>query len=279
MTAHPAADAAPRDELVTGEGVLLDLRAASFASRILAFAIDAAIQIVLLVLGTWALVVLVDAAGLDGGYAVAGELLMSVIVLVGVPVLWETLTRGRSPGRLALGTRVVRDDGGAVHLRQSLLRALTAVGEIWSTSGMVALACSVIDPRSRRVGDLLAGTFVVQERLRAPAPVREPMPAELAAWARGADVGRLPGPLLQDVRAFLARRHGLGDISRRGRARDLLQRTVPHVAPPPPVGTDPEVFLVALLAERSRRDEESLRVSLEREGELVAQVARVPFSR
>lgn len=275
--ARPAAPAG-RDALVTGEAVLLDLRPASFATRILSFLIDGAIQLAILAGGIWTIATISAAGSVDAGYVSAAVLGASVLAFVGLPVLSEALTAGRSPGRWALGTRVVRSDGGPVHARQSILRALSAMLEIWSMSGMLALVVSLVDHRSRRLGDLLAGTYVVQERLRAPRPVRAEVPAHLADWARGADVGRLGAPLLQEIRGFLPRAGALHAESRRALALDLVQQVVPAVAPPPPPGTDPEEFLQAVLAERSRRDEDRLRASLAHEEALTAQVRALPFS-
>lgn len=271
--------AASRDALVTGEAVLLDLRPASFAVRLASFLIDGLVELVIAIGGTYAVVRLGSAFGLDDGYLAAGLVAVTVAAFIGYPVLTELLTNGRSLGRLALGTRVVRDDGGPVHARQSLLRAVMAMFEIWSTSGAIALVVSLVDSRSRRLGDLLAGTFVLQERLRAPLPVRPEVPPTLRAWAGTADVGRLELTLLQDIRAFLPRAEVMAPESRRRIALDLVQRVVPSVAPPPPVGTDPEEFLRAVLAERSRRDEQRLREDLAREQELAAQVAVLPFRR
>ncbi|MGO2718698.1 MAG: RDD family protein, partial [Brachybacterium tyrofermentans] len=66
--------------------------------------------------------------------------------------------------------------------------------------------------------------------------------------------------------------------SRRQLSRDLLRRTLPHVAPAPPPGTVPEEFLAAVIAERSRRDEERLRRAQERQEELAAEVRALRFS-
>ena len=62
-----------------------------------------------------------------------------VLVVVGYPVIFETLSRGRSLGKLALGLRVVSDDGGPERFRQALVRGLLAVLEIWLTLGFLAL--------------------------------------------------------------------------------------------------------------------------------------------
>ena len=91
-------------------------------------------------------------------------------------------------------------------------------------------------------------------------------------------MGRLPLTLMQDIRSFLPRAGTINPESRRELSRDLLRRTLPHVAPAPPPGTDPEEFLAAVLAERSRRDEERLRRSQERQRELSAEVRAVPFT-
>lgn len=273
-------DAAPtrhHDALVTGEAVLLDLLPASFGARIVSAVIDGVIQLGLFV-GMIAATAGVSAAvDLDDGFATALVVIASVLAWVGYPVLCETLLEGRSAGRMVMGTRVVREDGGPVHVRQSVLRAVMGMLEIWSTSGALALTAAVVDRRSRRLGDLMAGTLVVQERLRAPLPRRPAVPEHLAAWARTADVGRLPPPLAQELRGYLPRAHLLRAESRRTRSRDLLRRVMPSVSPPPPPGTDPEDFLRAVVAERSRRDEELLRRARARREQDVHRITALPF--
>jgi uncharacterized RDD family membrane protein YckC len=277
-SAAAVSSATDRDALITGDAVLLDLRTASFASRMLSAVIDGALQLALLVGGIVAVAWGAARADLDEGLIAAALLTMSVIAYVGYPVLCELLLRGRSVGRLVMGTRVVRDDGGPVHVRQSLLRAVMAMLEIWSTAGSVALTCSVIDRRSRRVGDLLAGTMVIQERMRGLEPDRVAVPAALGDWVSAADVGRLPVTLMQDIRSFLPRAASINPASRHELSRDLLRRTLPHVAPAPPPGTAPEDFLAAVVAERSRRDEERLRRHQSRQRELSAEVRAAPFT-
>lgn len=273
-----ASTSTDREALITGDAVLLDLRTTSFAVRMISAAIDGALQIGILVVGIIALSWTAARADLDEGLIAAAVLVVSVTAYVGYPVLCELLLRGRSVGRLVMGTRVVRDDGGPAHLRQSLIRAVMAMLEIWSTGGALALTSSVIDRKSRRIGDLLAGTMVIQERMRAIEPRRLTTPPGLQQWAESADVGRLPVPLMADVRSFLPRAEQTNPESRRLLSRDLVQRTLPHVSPAPPPGTDPEAFLAAVLAERSRRDEQRLRLTQQRQRDLSAEVRSVPFA-
>src|SRR5690625_6710486 len=80
---------------------------------------------------------------------------------------------------------------------------------------------------------------------------------------------------MADIRSFLPRTEQTNPESRRLLSRDLVQRTLPHVAPAPPPGTDPEAFLAAVIAERSRRDEQRLRIAQGRRHELSAEVRAV----
>lgn len=121
------------DEIVIGEGVVLDARPASFLSRVVAASLDAAVTVV----GGGVLAALVFSSGLvpDEAVAAAVTVLLLVALLVGVPTAVETLSRGRSLGKLAMGIRIVRDDGGPVRLRQALLRSLLGVLELWMFAG------------------------------------------------------------------------------------------------------------------------------------------------
>ena len=89
-----------------------------------------------------------------------------MLITVVIPTSIETITRGRSLGKLAVGGRIVRSDGGASGFRQAFIRALVGVFELWFTLGAVAAIVGAFTPRSQRLGDLLAGTY--SERTRTP---------------------------------------------------------------------------------------------------------------
>src|SRR5690606_37809516 len=131
-----------------------------------------------------------NAAGRNLDGAAGAALLVGLVVLVTVviPATVETLTRGRSLGKLVMGLRIVRDDGGPIRVRHAVVRALTGVLELWLSAGSIALLTSLVHPQGKRVGDLLAGTYAVQVRggQRALPPIV--MPPELAAWAHSADI-------------------------------------------------------------------------------------------
>jgi uncharacterized RDD family membrane protein YckC len=254
-------------DLVTGEAVVLELRAASFATRSLSFGLDLVLQLAVGI----GLTVLIAVVSPDVNEAAAAAIVLGIWVatLVGWPVTVETVTRGRSLGKRACGLRVVRDDGGPVRFRQALTRGLLAVVEIYLTFGSIALIASLANPRGKRVGDMLAGTYVIRERTGARTVPPVSMPPELAGWAGGADLGRIPDRLAMAVRQFLGRAPALHPSSRQRLGIALTEQISRYVAPPPPAGTHPERFLAAVLAERRRRDEVRLmgeaRARLERD--------------
>jgi uncharacterized RDD family membrane protein YckC len=240
-------------DLVTGEAVPLEMRLAKLPSRALAILLDwgllAAIAIPLAIaLGS-------VLSTTDPALQATLGLLGFIGLFVGVPVLVETLSRGRSLGKLALGLRVVRDDGGPVRFRHALARGLAGVFvDFLLTFGAGAILCSLLNERGKRVGDILAGTVVVRER----APARtEPLPAvppQLAAWATGLELSRLPADLGVAVRSYLGRYQQLAPPVRDRMGAQLASEVAQFVTPAPPAGTPAWAYLAAVLAERGRRE-------------------------
>jgi len=242
-------------EVVTGEAVVLEVPCARFPSRLLALVIDMVIQIILLFV-LFLIVGLAAQGGLDTASAGAIGLTVLVFVIVGYPVLWETLTRGASPGKYALGLRVVSDDGGPERFRQALVRGLAAVVEIWLLLGCPALICSLLSDRGKRLGDLFAGTFVIQQRLPArqyvaPLP---PVGPQLAMWAASLEMSRLTEQTAETARRYLARLPELTPAAQAELGHRIATAVSAQVSPPPPPGTPIWAFLSAVLTERSNRE-------------------------
>jgi|tagenome__1003787_1003787.scaffolds.fasta_scaffold20541229_2 uncharacterized RDD family membrane protein YckC len=245
------------EDLVTGEAVVLDLRPASFITRALALVLDLVVTLIAVLTLTWLLATTTDVLDQAGGDALG--LVIMLAVLIGIPVTVETLTRGRSLGKLAGGLRVVRDDGGPIRARHALIRGLLAVPEIYWSFGSIALITSLLNRRGKRLGDLLAGTYVIRERSPREQPSQVRMPPHLYSWAVASDLGRLPDRLSLAVRQFLGRAQGLAPASRERLGRALAGQVSQYVSPGPPPGTHPEDFLAAVLAERRDRDYARLR--------------------
>jgi uncharacterized RDD family membrane protein YckC len=245
-------------QLVTGEAVALELREAALPSRMLAALIDGAIQLVLLL----ALVALLSAFPAAGSAALGVALVIVIVVVVGLgyPVTFETLMRGRTPGKAAMGLRVVRDDAGPIGFRQAFVRGLIGfvVERPGITSFAAAMISSLLSSRGKRLGDLAAGTVVIQERVAtATGPVAQ-MPPPLAGWAGTLDLTHLSDELAQSVRSFVARAPQLTDAARTDLGHRLTGAVAAVVSPPPPPGTPGWAYLSAVLAERRLRAERAL---------------------
>ena len=187
------------------------------------------------------------------GISVIGGIVVCLVIL---PAAVETLSRGKSLGRLAVGARIVRNDGGAWRLRHALIRALVGVLEIYLTLGGLAAAAGLLSQKSRRLGDLLAGTYSQNERPGAlpPAPFGAPLP--LVAWTATADVARMPEALGRRIRNFLAQAPQLDPPRRQYLARELANEVSPFVSPLPAI--DPELFLAGVVVVRREREAAAL---------------------
>jgi uncharacterized RDD family membrane protein YckC len=245
-------------EVVTGEAVVLDVPCARFPSRVLALAIDLAIQLTVVVI----LLVIVGLSTADKviDKAAVQAVVVTIIVLtvVGYPIIWETTTRGRSPGKFALGLRVVSDDGGPERFRQALVRGLATIVDFWLVPfiGVPALISSLLSDKGKRLGDIFAGTFVIQQRLpaRRAAPTPTATPPELAAWASGLEMSGLNDQTAAMARLYLSRLPDLTPGARAELGERIYGAVRAQVSPPPPPGTPAPPYLAAVLAERYRRE-------------------------
>lgn len=264
------------DETLIGEGVALDTASASLGSRSAGALLDGVVIIGVYV-GLQFLVAAVLPAGLDFAATAAITVVLVVGCFVGIPVTVETLTRGRSVGKLALGIRIVRDDGGPIAFRQALVRGLTGLFELWMTVGGIALITSATSRRGKRVGDMMGGTYALQTRAVAMQHTWLEIPYSLADWSKTADVRRLPDGLALAIRQFLTRAPMLHPTSRRELGESLAQQLAPFVSPAAPHGTHPETFMTAVLAVRRDREYAIEVRNLAADAEQARAIHKLPF--
>jgi uncharacterized RDD family membrane protein YckC len=247
-------------ELVSGEAVLLELRVARLATRGLAFALDVLIQLAAL-LFIFLILSAGDLVGFDEALTSAITILILIAVLVGYPVVTETLSRGRTVGKIALGLRVVRADGGPIRFRQALVRALAGViVDFWALGlfGVVAVIVSMSSKNAQRIGDLLAGTLVIRERIPQQREAYIAMPPPLASWAAELHVSSLPDDLALAVRQYLSRIRDLSPNAAASLGHQLTAEVATHIGTPIPPGVPIEAYLTAVLAERRTREQSRL---------------------
>ncbi|WP_336321245.1 RDD family protein [Streptomyces lavendofoliae] len=239
--------------VVTGDAVVLGLQPARLPSRALALAIDLVV--------VWATYLLISVgltmatASLDEAAVTAVGIATFLLVLVGGPIAVETLTRGRSLGKLACGLRVVRDDGGPIRFRHALVRGAMGVVEILMTFGVVACIASLVSARGRRIGDVFAGTLVVRERMAAArgAGVPPPPPWLVGRFAQ-VDLSAVPDDLWSAIRQYLTRMRQLDAAVGRALAERLADDLVARTGTPPPPGVPAAEYLAAVVHERQARD-------------------------
>lgn len=246
---------------MTGEAVSLDLRPTSFVLRAAGTIIDFLLYVTAYVLFMFLLFQLVGFLQIDQAMIAALVIAGLVLCLVVAPTAVELASHGRSLGKLAIGARIVRDDGGAIGFRHAFIRALVGLLEIYLTLGGFAAIVGLIAPKSKRLGDLIAGTYSQHERLSRTSPPVYGVPAELAQWALTADVARMPDALARRISAFLAEAPRFTPATRVRLSGQLANEASAYVSPLPVVG--PEVFLAGVAA--VRRDRELQALTLERQ--------------
>lgn len=252
------------DVVVTGEAVALDLRPTGFVLAAAGAIIDWIVYFWggLFLLLAILIPVVSGPLGEDQASLAAIVLGSAVIVFIVIPMTVETLSRGKSLGRLAVGARIVRDDGGAIGFRHAFIRSLIGLLELYTTFGGLAALTGLLNDRSKRLGDFVAGTYSQNERVSlAFAPVFG-IPTVLLDWGRTADVAPLPDPVARRIAQFLQQAPRLVPASRTRLAAELAAEAAPFVSPLPQA--DPELFLAAITSIRRDRELESLRLGARR---------------
>ena len=246
--------------LITGEAVALDLRPAGFVLRAAGAAIDFVLYVGLYLIGLTVFLTQAAAAGLDEALIRAISIAGVVLFWVVAPIVVETVSRGKSLGKLAVGVRIVRDDGGAIGLRHAFIRGLVGVFEVFMTAGGAAMLVGLLNSRAKRLGDLLAGTYSQHERFPTFHTPVYGVPVSLTEWSQTADVARMPDALSRRIAQFLAQAGGLSPSTRVRLARDLASEVSVYVSPIPE--SDAELFLAAVAS--LRRDRELQAITLEK---------------
>jgi hypothetical protein len=134
---------------------------------------------------------------------------------------------------------------------------MAAVVEIWMFTGAPALICSLLSARGKRLGDLFAGTFVIQERLPRRAslpPLLAVVPPPLIGWSQSLQLSGLSDQTAERAASYLRRFYELTPAARDELGGRIAAAVAAQVAPPPPPGTPPAAFLSAVLAVRRQRE-------------------------
>jgi len=198
--------------VATPEGIELTLHLAGPVPRALAWAIDFALRIaVVLVVSMF--------APLIGKAGIGVVLLTAFFVEWLLPAWFEASWRGQTPGKRAMGLAVLNDDGTPLRwgaaLTRNLLRAVDFLPFLYG----IGLAAMLANRDFKRLGDLAAGTVVVH------------LPERSAHARKIPDVPPIvpPVPLnLEEQRAVLELAERAGSLTRE-RLEELAELPLPLV--------------------------------------------------
>lgn len=170
--------ATDRYRVETPERIDLEYDVAGLGSRLLAALVDTTLVIVLVVLLqllgsaglTLALETVLGWAGIDAQGRAMGLWVVAALVLLAFALVWgyylffELIWHGQSPGKRWVGLRVIKEGGYPLGFVDSAIRNLVRLVDFLPFLYLVGSMVMLLDRRSRRLGDLAAGTLVVKER-------------------------------------------------------------------------------------------------------------------
>jgi len=238
-----------RVTMAGAEGIDLHVVLAGLGSRGVAIIVD-------IVLQTIALVAVVALASLFGDAGLAFAAVGSFMVLLGYQVLAEAFANGQTVGKRMMSIAVVDVDGSPVSFMDAVIRNVLRVVDLLPGTYFVGCVSILATPRNQRVGDLAAGTLVVQRtRDRGPVddfgyPTGMSIAPVLSPEAAGWDISAVTPEEVAAARSFLVRRHSLDPQHRANLAQTLSFQLLPKVAGVPLDG-GPEIFLERIVAAKT----------------------------
>lgn len=143
----------------TPEGVSVALNLAGPYPRIWAFTIDLLIRAVVYLL-IW-LVSLLLFSSTSGRFTMGALSIVTFLVEWFFPVIFEMTMQGQTPGKKALGLRVVHSDGTPINWSSSIIRNFLRVADFLPFLWLIGLIVMSTTARFQRLGDLAADTVVV----------------------------------------------------------------------------------------------------------------------
>jgi uncharacterized RDD family membrane protein YckC len=232
----------------TPEQIALEFPLAGAGSRFLALAIDSFVQAaVLLVLALLALLALwFRALGYQSlaTWVFALLLLLGFILYYGYFAAFEALWGGQTPGKRAVGLRVISVTGQPITTFDALLRNLLRIVDQMPGIYAVGVLSIFFTARNQRLGDLVAGTVVVQEMGSAQADM-----AITVAPAARLGAARLSIEEVEVIQTFLTRRTDLPDYLRGHTASQLADRIRMRLELPAGSHSDDEALIESVAAE------------------------------
>jgi uncharacterized RDD family membrane protein YckC len=236
----------------TPEQIALEYPLASAGSRFLALGLDTLVQLTAVLF-----LVLIAVAGryfsaraLQGlsTWILAMLVLALFVLYYGYFAIFESVWSGQTPGKRAIGIRVIVASGRPLGPFDAILRNLLRIVDQLPGMYAVGLLSIFLTSRNQRLGDLAAGTVVVHDR-----PIAQPRKPDAAQGTVRYGAARLTAEEITLIDAFLERRAALEPEVRLAAARRILDRLGRRLGLPAKATADEERVLEEIVREYRTR--------------------------
>ena len=142
--------------ILSSQGIRIHQEPASFAARLAAFSIDFMLMGI-----AWSVLFATYGAGLLSGMNNVMAIILVILIPYLYPLISETVASGQTLGKKLLHIRVVDLEGGGPKISAFILRWLILPLDVFGSAGIGPL-CVFFTKHQQRLGDLVAGTWVVR---------------------------------------------------------------------------------------------------------------------
>jgi uncharacterized RDD family membrane protein YckC len=158
-------------EILTPENVLIEYELAGLGSRFISALIDHILQGIIIGLMYIPMIFFTDYMNsiiiLDIFSLYNAVLIIGVLVVVfGYFIFFDTILIGKTPGKMVLGLKVIKENGNPIGILDSvfrnIIRAVHLIPIIYIVDGIFVLFSS----KNKRIGDYLSSTVVVKVEKR-----------------------------------------------------------------------------------------------------------------
>ena len=238
-----------RLSIETPEQVKINYNIAGIGSRFYAALIDIAVMTPIAFIGAYVTIrAIFDLDERLGNWLAAIAGVATFAFLWGYYMIFEITTNGQSPGKRALGLRVIKIHGYPINFSDSAIRNLVRIVDFLPFFYGAGLLAMLLNKNWQRLGDLAAGTLVVKENTKvSPNPMRTPtIQKSTFVYADWIQLEQLTDAELVSIREYLSRRGTLPRLRRLQLVRAIGTPIARKMGGSNPI--DYEVFLEELYA-------------------------------
>jgi len=145
--------------IITPQNVMIELDSAGFLMRVLAFAIDVIVKIIIVIFLNIAFTFM----NMDYNVRMIFIYFTFIPVIFFYTFLFELLMHGQTPGKMLTGIFVRMEDGSEIDTDACFTRWFLRVIDVYVTIGSLAGMLINASEKEQRLGDMMAGTIVMRK--------------------------------------------------------------------------------------------------------------------